>query len=120
MTANSNIRKRKDASVCRHQYWDLGFCIDCGIHANHLNDVAQSRHCRESPITRDAKHSNTATDRLVVRLLRIMARLIGGADAVKQFDAERERLRSMPSEAVEAELTSTMEQFLKERKKVRR
>jgi hypothetical protein len=22
--------------TCRHQYWDLGYCIDCGIHANRL------------------------------------------------------------------------------------
>jgi hypothetical protein len=41
---NSRWKKQQ---TCKHPYWDLGFCIDCGIHANRL----QSQPVHTSPAT---------------------------------------------------------------------
>ena len=29
-----NREREQKRQTCRHQYWDLGYCIDCGIHSN--------------------------------------------------------------------------------------
>lgn len=33
MTTETRTEKQ---AACRHQYWDLGYCIDCGVRSNDL------------------------------------------------------------------------------------
>lgn len=35
---------KRDRQTCPHQYWDLGYCIDCGIHSN---DPAYAQQVRD-------------------------------------------------------------------------
>jgi hypothetical protein len=43
--------RRKRQRECRHVYWDLGYCIDCGIHSN---DPLYAQQLRERAATPDA------------------------------------------------------------------
>lgn len=46
---NSRWKKQQ---ACRHQYWDLGYCIDCGIHANRLGDEASREAAKRMSVHR--------------------------------------------------------------------
>ena len=41
---NNEAKVNQKRYTCLHQYWDLGYCIDCGIHSN---DPFYTRQLRE-------------------------------------------------------------------------